>query len=289
MDVRGLHVERRPAPDRVAVQRVAVGRPRRGRAAPASPRGRARERVEEPAVRRVDDLAHDVADALAVGVARHLRHRRDDRLARSGSPASARSCSIVRSATIRAAVRPERRPSAMMSMWASMYAPYARMPRQPGVEALGRVGGLELRQLGEQRLRAVDLVDGEHLVEREVVGLDRRLGDDLEDVAGDPVLVGRPSGGTRRGLAPHPLHQPPRLGAALGPGVVEPVVVALVAVDRRRRRRQARGRPPSSGWRSGRSRTARRTGSVTVAAPHLGSAAGGRRAGGPGHACRRPT
>ena len=37
----------------------------------------------------------------------------------------------------------------MMSMWASMYAPYARRRASQRLEALGRVGGLELRQLGE--------------------------------------------------------------------------------------------------------------------------------------------
>ena len=36
-----------------------------------------------------------------------------------------------------------------------MYGPYAAEPRQERLEALRRVGGLELRQLREHRLRAL--------------------------------------------------------------------------------------------------------------------------------------
>ncbi len=95
---------------------------------------------------------------------------------------------IVRSATIRGAVRPDARPSRRIWTLAAMIGRVGMQPGDERLEAFGCVGRLELGQLGEQLLRAAHLVDDAELVEREVVLLDLELGDDLEHVAGDPVL-----------------------------------------------------------------------------------------------------
>ena len=141
---RSSDVQRRIA---VAVERRRRRAPRRGRAprgsprstSPGAPRGSAGRPGRRPRARRRGPARGPRRWPPAPSPGRSP--------ARSGSRGAARSCSIVRSATIRAAVRPERRPSAMMSRWASMYGPYAAEPRQERLEALGRVGGLELRQL----------------------------------------------------------------------------------------------------------------------------------------------
>ena len=135
----------------------------------------------------------------------------------------------------------------MMSMWASMYGPYARRRASQASRRSGVSAGWNWATCASSVCGPLIWSTASSSWNDEVVGLDRRLGDDLEDVAGDPVLVREPVRRDRRGLAPHPLHQLPRRRAARGPGVVEPVVVALVAVDGRGRRRQAEDVLPVAG------------------------------------------
>jgi hypothetical protein len=60
--------------------------------------------------------------------------------------------------------------------------------RDERLEALGRVDRLEGGELRHQLLWSAHLVDNAELVETLVVLLDRQLTDDLEHVAGDPLL-----------------------------------------------------------------------------------------------------
>ena len=74
-------------------------------------------------------------------------------------------------------------------------------PGEERLESLGRIGRLELGQLGQELLRAGHLVDDPELIEVLVVFLDLEIGDDLEHVARDPVLgrqAVRPDGGRLR-------------------------------------------------------------------------------------------
>ena len=99
------------------------------------------------------------------------------------------------------------------------------------LEPLGRVGLLELADLRQERLRAVDLVDDAQPVGALLVLLDADLGDDDEHVPGDPVLDREAVRGDRLGLASRPLEELAGLRPAGRARVLEPVVVALVAVD----------------------------------------------------------
>ncbi len=246
MDGLGVQVERRPAPDPVPVERLAVRR--RQEPGPLAGRlvVRAPKRLEQPPVGRVDDLAHDVPDPLAFRVAGHLGHRRDDRLL-DGDGQDALEL-LDRPVRDDARGRPPRAQAVGHDVEVGVHErPVAADPRQEGVEALGRVRRLELGQLGEQRLRPRHLVDDLDLAIGQVVRLDRDLGHDLQHVARDPVLDRQALRRDRGGLAPDALHQPPLRGAPLGPGVVQAVVVALVAVDRGGQRRQPQHVLPVAG------------------------------------------
>ncbi len=61
-------------------------------------------------------------------------------------------------------------------------------PRQQLLQPGGRVRGLELDALGQERLWPVDLVDQAHEVHPQVVRLVPELGDDAQHVVGDPLL-----------------------------------------------------------------------------------------------------
>ena len=104
------------------------------------------------------------------------------------------------------------------------------------LEPLRRVDRLELGQLGHELLRAAHLVDDAQLVQALVVLLDVQLTDDLEHVAGDPLLgreaLDRDGGGLGRG----PLHELAGLGSTGGRRVLEAVRPAAVAVERGGRR-----------------------------------------------------
>ena len=112
--------------------------------------------------------------------------------------------------------------------------------------SLGRVGRLELGQLREELLRAAHLVDDPQLVEGLVVLLDLELGDDLEHVAGDPVLGRQAVGVDGRRLGRGALHQRSGAGPSVGTGILEPVGVAVVAVERRGRRIELEDRLPET-------------------------------------------
>ena len=114
------------------------------------------------------------------------------------------------------------------------------------LEPLGRVGRLELGQLRKELLRAAHLVDDAELVEGLVVLLDLELGDDLEHVAGDPVL-GRQAVGLDRGrLGGGALHQRPSASPTLGSRVLETVGISVVAIERRGRRIELEDRLPET-------------------------------------------
>ena len=106
VDLLGVHLERRPAADRGAVDRVAVGRRPDAGLLAAGVAVLALQRLEERGIGRVDDVADDVADPLAIRLRARLDAARDDRARRSGSTSMRSSWAIVRSVTIDGAVRP---------------------------------------------------------------------------------------------------------------------------------------------------------------------------------------
>ena len=155
----GVEVERRPGPDLGPVERVAVRAPTTARA-PSRVAGEvvAAERVEERRVGRVDDVADDVADLLAVGVRRHLGERRDDRLVDRDreQPLELGDGPLGDD--------PGRRQAAVeaLAQDVRVRGHERRVGLEAGdelLEALGRVGRLELADLGQERLRPADLVD----------------------------------------------------------------------------------------------------------------------------------
>src|SRR6185503_13127411 len=77
MDLLGVHLERRPAADRGAIDRVTVRSRPDARLLTAGVAVLAAKRLEEGRIGRVDDIAHDVADPLAIGVGRALDAARD--------------------------------------------------------------------------------------------------------------------------------------------------------------------------------------------------------------------
>ena len=205
VDLLGIEVERRPAADRGPVELLAVRRgPEAGLLA-----GRrevvAPERLEEGLVGRIDDVADDVADPLAVGLGCDLDHRgHDRRLDRDLEHPLDLGDRPLGHDPRRG--QPGGEPVAQEL---GVGGHERRVGVQPGderLEPLGRVGRLELGQLREELLRTAHLVDDPQLVEGLVVLLDLELRDDLEHVAGDPVLGGnaRPcrSRSPRRRCAP---------------------------------------------------------------------------------------
>jgi hypothetical protein len=68
MDVLGFHLERGPATDRRAVDRIAVRCGPDARFLAAGVTVLPAERVEERGIGRVDDIADHVADAFAIGI-----------------------------------------------------------------------------------------------------------------------------------------------------------------------------------------------------------------------------
>ena len=193
------------------------------------------ERVEERAVRRVDEVAHDVADPLPIGLGGDLDHRRDDgRLDRDREHALDLGDGPLGDDARRGQARAQPVPQDL-----GVGGHERGIGVQPGDERLEPfrgIGRLELGQLGQQLLRAAHLVDDAQLVEGLVVLLDVELGDDLEHVPGDPVLGREPVGldGTRLGGGP--FHEGTCPSPAGGTRILESVAVALVAVERRRRR-----------------------------------------------------
>ena len=101
-------------------------------------------------------------------------------MADSIGTASIRSIwAIVRSATMRGAVRPLASPSRRISAFAAMNVGIGVQAGDERLEPLGRVDRLELGQLRQELLRAAHLVDDPELVQVLVVLLDVQVGDDL--------------------------------------------------------------------------------------------------------------
>jgi hypothetical protein len=109
-------------------------------------------------------------------------------------------------------------------------------PGDERVEPLRGVDRLERRQLGQQLLRAAHLVDDAQLVEPLVVLLDAEVADDLQHVPRDPLLGRQTLDRDRPRLGGGPLHQVACPRTPHRRGVLEPVGVARVTVERRGRR-----------------------------------------------------
>jgi hypothetical protein len=231
----GIEIERCPAPDRRPVELLAVGRgPEPGILA-----GRrqifALERLEERGVRGIDDIADDLADLFAVGLVGDLDHgRHDRRLDRDlqhaldlrdrpfGHDPRRRSTRRHAVAQDLGVCFHERRVCVQTS--------------DEPIEPRRRVDALELRQPRKELLWAAHLIDDPQLVQRLVVLLDIQLGDDAENVAGDPFFGREAFGRDRCRLGGRSLHELASPGATFGSRILEPVVVALVTVERGGRR-----------------------------------------------------
>ena len=225
--------------------RLAVGRGPDARILARAGQVVAAERLEERRVGRDDDVAHDVAHAFAIGlvatwtidgtIADSIGHREhpldlgDRPLGHDARRGQAARESLAQDLGVGGHER--------------------RVGVETGderLEALRRVGRLELGQLGQELLRTAHLVDDPQLVEALVVLLDLQVGDDLEHVERDPVLGRQAIGRHRRRLGRGPLHQAPHRGASGRARVIETVGVALVAVERRGDRIELEERLPEA-------------------------------------------
>ena len=200
VDLLRVEIEGRPAADRRPVELLAVGRRPEARLLARGREVVAAQCLQERAVGRVDHVPHDLADPFAVGLRRHLDHRRHDRrLDRDGEhPLDLGDRPLGHDA---------RRGQARCQSVAQdlgVGGHERRVGVEPGderIEPLGGVRRLELGQLRQELLRPAHLVDDAELVERLVVLLDLEVGDDPEHVARDPVL-GRQTVGRDRGRRP---------------------------------------------------------------------------------------
>ena len=235
VDLARVHLEGRPAPDRRPVDRLAVGRrPDAGLLATGVP-VLATQRLEEGRVGGIDDVADDLADALAVGVGRALHAGRDDRLVDRDLEHA-----LDLGDRPLGHDRRRRQPGAERLAQDVGVGGHERgigvQPRDERLEPLGRVDRLELRQLGQQLLGTAHLVDDAELVQALVVLLDPQLADHLEHVAGDALLRREPVDRDGRRLGRRARHQLADLRATGRRRVLEPVGVPFVAVERGGRR-----------------------------------------------------
>ena len=218
VDLLGVEVERRPAPDRGPVELLAVGRRPEARILAGRRQVVAAERVEEGEVGR-DRRRRGRPRGRARGPPRTATLTIDGTIADSIGTSSIRSIwAMVRSATMRGAVSPDAMPVAQDLGVGGHERRVGVEPGDERLEALGRVGRLELGQLRQELLRTAHLVDDAQLVEALVVLLDVELGDDLEHVPGDPVLGRQPVGVDGGRLGGGPLHQRPAARRPAGPG-----------------------------------------------------------------------
>ncbi len=243
VDGRRVQVERGPTPDGGPVQLGAAGSRPQSWVRTGRGEVRTRQGFEERDVSRTDDIADDLPDPLPVLLRRDLDHRWHDRLLRrerqhpldlgdralSHDPWSRQTgCHpVVEDLDVRLDVRGVRVEAG-----------------DERIEALRRIGRLELGQLGQQLLGTTHLVDHAQLMGRLVVRLDAQAGDDLEDVQGDPGFGRKARRVDRVGLGDRSLHERAGHGPASGTRVLEPVVIARVAVDRRRGRVKLEDRLP---------------------------------------------
>ncbi len=140
---------------------------------------------------------------------------------------------MVRSVTIRGAVRPGGHPVAEELGVRGHVRGVGVQPRDERLEPLGRVGRLELGQLGEQLLGTAHLVHDPQLLEVLLVLLEVEGRDDHEHVPRDPGLGGEAVDRDGGRLLGGPLHQRAERGPAVRSRIGEAVRVARVAVDGR--------------------------------------------------------
>jgi len=230
--VLGFEIERRPRADRRPVEPLAVRRRPQARILAGRREILASQRVEEGPIGGIRQVAHDLADAFAIGFIRDLDHRRHDRrFDRHAEHSLDLGDGPLGDDTRRGQPR---RDAVPQDLGVGRHERGVGLePRDEGIEPFGRVGRLELGELRQELLRPTHLVDDAQLVEPLVVLFELELGDDLEHVAGDPVLGGQSVDVDGGRLGRGPFHQGPRPGPAVGSRVLESVVVALVAVQRR--------------------------------------------------------
>ena len=177
MDLLRVELERRPAPDRGPVDGVAVGRRPDARLLAAGDRYSPRSVSRKAWSAGIDDVADDLADPLAVGLGRDLDHRGDDRLVdrHRQHPLDLGDGPLGDDAR---RGQPGGHPVAEELGVGGHERRVGVQPRDERLEPLGRVGRLELGQLGQQLLRTAHLVDDAQLLEVLVVLLEVELGDD---------------------------------------------------------------------------------------------------------------
>ena len=252
MDLLGIEVERRPAADRGPVElRRRSGADQR----PGSSRRRgevvAAERLEERRGRpdrRASRTTSRTRSRSRLG--RDRDHRRDRPPTRSGPRASARSGRS--SAPRRCAARSGPEASAV-AQDLGVRGHERRVGVEPGeerLEALGRVGRLELGQL------RAGAAGGRPSGRRPRSWWRRWSSSSIWRSAMTSSMsrvirssVGRPSVAMAAASRRRPLHERPGAGAAGRARVLEPVGVALVAVERGGRRIELEDRLPRSGRR----------------------------------------
>jgi hypothetical protein len=138
----------------------------------------------------------------------------------------------VRSTTIRGAVTPSPMPSRMISSTGLVVGGRGREPRDVALDAFGRVGLLQRRELADQAGRAPQVADGGQAVRPVLEPGQLTPCDRVEDVQRDPRVVVQRRAVQRGGLLERAAVQALAFGAPVGTGVGESVVVPLVA-DRR--------------------------------------------------------
>ena len=229
--------ERRPRQDLGAIEGVAVGRRPEAGLFAAGVAVLAAQLVEIGLIGRIDDLADDPLDLGALFGRGDLGVRDDDRLVgRDGQDALELRDRPLGDDPRRGQAAPE-----PLAQELAVRRHVALVVAQAGselVEPLGRVGLLERGEDRQDLLRSLELVDDLEAVDPLVVLDDVELADHADHVERDLLLEREAGLRDRARLGLGGLHQPARLRATLGTGVRQAVVVALVAVDRRRRRRQ---------------------------------------------------
>ncbi len=235
-----VELERGPRPDREPVQRVAVrGGPQAGILARRGP-VRAPERVEVPRERRPNVGLHGGGQAFpAARVAVGQLGGCDDR--RLGRRDGEKSLGLGDRAVDGDARRgePAGAPLGEQVHVGIHVRPIRLEPRHQPVEPVRRVRALELDHLGEERLGSAHLVDRGQQVRPGVRLLQPEMADHVDHVARDALLHREAVGGDRLDLRDRALPERPGGGASGWARIVEEVRIALIPVDRGRRRRLA--------------------------------------------------
>ena len=235
MDLGRLEGERRPGQDLGPVQRLAVGRrPQAGLLAAGGQVGAA-QRVQEGLVGRDHLVADDRQDPLAILVIGHPCDLDDDRrLGRRLEQSLELGDRPLGHDPGGGQAARDPFPEQL-----DVGGHERRVGPQTGdepLEALGRVGGLEGGDRRQEGLRTAHLVDRPEEVDPLVVLLDLELAHDPDHVQGDPILEGLVGSVDPEGRCEGRLDQRPGAQSAGCAGILEAIVVALVAVHRGGRR-----------------------------------------------------